>query len=300
MRHLMKTIKALIKRHPLLSYFALAFAISWGGILLVVGPSGISANRLPSDMQIALLLPTMAVGPSVAGLLMTGLLYGKEGFRELRSRLLRWKVSARWYAIALLTAPLLYMGVSLALSLTSPEYLPGILTTSDKAALLLFGIGWGLIGGGFLEELGWTGFAVPTLLRRMRYGVLATGLTVGVLWGVFHWPVNGWAGVTFAGALSVAITLPLQLFFFTVAGLTAFRVLMVWVYERTGESLLVAMLMHASLTASMIVLSPVVTGVAYLTFNLVLTTVLWVVVGAVALANHGHLSRQPQFRRRVA
>src|SRR5215203_5165396 len=114
-----------------------------------------------------------------------------------------------------------------------PEFLPGILITSDKASLLLFGIGWGLIGGGLLEELGWTGFAVPSLLR-LRYGVLTTGLIVGALWGVFHFPVNGWAGVTFSGALSVAISLPLQLFC-TVAELTAFRVLMVWVYERTGE-----------------------------------------------------------------
>jgi membrane protease YdiL (CAAX protease family) len=154
-------------------------------------------------------------------------------------------------------------------------------------------------GGGLLEELGWTGFATPTLLR-LRYGVLGTGLIVGVLWGVFHWPVNGWAGVTFSGALSVAISLPLQLLFFTVAGLTAYRVLMVWVYERSGESMLVAMLMHASLTASMIILSPVVTGVAYLIYNLVFTTALWVVVGAVALANGGHLARQLPLRRRVA
>jgi membrane protease YdiL (CAAX protease family) len=119
-----------------------------------------------------------------------------EGFRDLLTRMTRWRVGARWYA--------------LALSLISPEYRPGILATSDKAALLLFGIGWGLIGGGLLEELGWTGFAVPTLLRRMRHSVLGTGLIVGVLWGVFHWPVNGWAGVTFSGALSVAITLPLS------------------------------------------------------------------------------------------
>jgi membrane protease YdiL (CAAX protease family) len=239
-------------------------------------------------------------GPSVAGIVLTGLVYGREGFRNLLARMTRWRVGARWYAVALLSAPLLYVGVSLVLSLSSPEYLPGILATSDKAALLLFGIGWGLVGGGLLEELGWTGFAVPTLLRRMRYGVLATGLIVGVLWGVFHWPVNGWAGVTFSGALSVAITLPLQLFFFTVAGLTAFRVLMVWVYERTGESMLVAMLMHASLTASMIILPPVVTGVAYLTFNLVFTAALWVVVGVVAVANGWHLSRRPPLRRRVA
>ena len=133
-----------------------------------------------------------------------------EGFRDLLTRMTRWRVGARWYALALLTAPLLHEVVSLALSLISPEYRPGILATSDKAALLLFGIGWGLIGGGLLEELGWTGFAVPTLLRRMRHSVLGTGLIVGVLWGVFHWPVNGWAGVTFSGALSVAITLPLS------------------------------------------------------------------------------------------
>jgi membrane protease YdiL (CAAX protease family) len=231
---------------------------------------------------------------------MTGLLYGREGFRNLLSRMTRWHVGARWYAGALLSAPLLYVGVSLVLSLSSPGYLPGILTASDKAALLLIGIAWGLIGGGLLEELGWTGFAVPTLLRRTRYGVLTTGLIVGVLWGVFHWPVNGWAGVTFSGALSVAISLPLQLFFFTVAGLTAYRVLMVWVYERTGGSLLVAMLMHASLTFSTLSVAPLaISGAALVTYQLVFAAALWVLVAVVAVAQGGHLSRQP-LRRRVA
>ncbi|HSK83656.1 MAG TPA: CPBP family glutamic-type intramembrane protease [Rubrobacter sp.] len=294
----MTTIRAFVKRHPLLSFYALVFAIAWGGILILAGgPSGIPTTEEQFEMLMPWLMLVWLAGPSVAGIVLTGLVYGREGFRNLFARMRRWRVGARWYAVALLTAPLLYVGVSLVLSLTSPEYRPGILATSDKATLLLFGIGWGLIGGGLLEELGWTGFATPTLLRR--YGVLGTGLTVGVLWGVFHWPVNGWAGVTLAGALSVAISLPLQLLFFTVAGLTAYRVLMVWVYERTGESLLLAILMHASLTASMIILSPVVTGVAYLTYNLVLTAALWVVVGAVAVASGGHLTRQP-LRRRVA
>ena len=44
----MTTTKALIKSHPLLSYFALTFAISWGNILIVAGgPGGISANSRP-------------------------------------------------------------------------------------------------------------------------------------------------------------------------------------------------------------------------------------------------------------
>ena len=297
----MTTVTAFIKRHPAPTYFGLVFAIGWGGILILAGgPGGIPTTQEQFERLMPWLMLVWLAGPSVAGILLTGLVYGREGFRDLLTRMTRWRVGARWYALALLSAPLLYVGVSLALSLTSPEYLPGILATSDKAALLLFGIGWGLIGGGLLEELGWTGFATPTLLRRMRYGVLGTGLIVGVLWGVFHWPVNGWAGVTLSGALSVAISLPLQLLFFTVAGLTAYRVLMVWVYERTGESMLVAILMHASLTASMIILPPQVTGVAYVTYNLVLTAALWVVVGAVALANGGHLTRQLPLRRRVA
>lgn len=297
----MTTIKAFINSHPVLSFFALTFTIGWGGILILTGgPGGIPTTQEQFEMLMPWMMLVWLAGPSVAGIVLTGLLYGREGFRNLLSRITRWRVGARWYAVALLTAPLVYVGVSLALSLSSPEYLPGILATTDKAALLLFGIGWGLIGGGLLEELGWTGFATPTLLGRMRYGVLGTGLIVGVLWGVFHWPVNGWAGVTLSGAISVAISLPLQLFFFTVAGLTAYRILMVWVYEHTGESLLVAMLMHASLTASMIILTPVVTGVAYLTYNLVLTALLWVFVGAVALAQGGHLSRRLPLRRRVA
>jgi hypothetical protein len=49
----------------------------------------------------------------------------------------------------------------------------------------------------------------------------------------------------------------------------------------------------------MFILHPLVTGVAILIYVLVLAAALWVVVGAVALAQGGHLSRQPP-RRRVA
>lgn len=82
--------------------------------------------------------------------------------------------------------------------------------------------------------------------------------------------------------------------------LPAYRVLMVWVYDRTGGSLPVAMLMHASLTASLpLILMPRATGVALSASYLVLAAALWVVVAAVAVANGGRLSRQP-LRRRVA
>lgn len=69
--------------------------------------------------------------------------------------------------------------------------------------------------------------------------------------------------------------------------LPAYRVLMVWVYDRT-ESLLVAMLMHAFLSASTLVLQPQTTD-GYLTWNFVLAAALWVIVATVAIANRGQI-----------
>jgi membrane protease YdiL (CAAX protease family) len=245
-------------------------------------------------MQLPFVYLAMLLGPSVAGILLTGLVYGKAGFRDLLTRMTRWRVGARWYAVALLTLPLLVTAVLLALSLSSPEFLPGILTTSDKAAFLLSGIAAGLMVGIF-EELGWTGFAIPRLLARR--GVLATGLIVGMLWGAWHFPVFFWGGGSSSGALPLGIYLFVLLF----SILPAYRVLMVWVYDRTQESLLVAMLMHASLAASQFIIIPLaLVGVASVTLDLLLIAALWVFVGAVALANHGHLTRQPPLRGRVA
>src|SRR5215216_3190141 len=117
-----------IKRYPLLSYFALVFAISWGAILIVVGlgPGGFSATPQQFQKAVPYAVPAMVLGPGVAGILLTGFIDGRAGLREFRSRLLKWRVGARWYAVALLTAPLLATAVLLALSLTSPEYLPRI------------------------------------------------------------------------------------------------------------------------------------------------------------------------------
>jgi len=262
-------VKDLVKRHPLLTFFALAFAISWIGILLVVGPSGILGITEQAEVPLLFMIVAMLIGPSVAGILLTGLVYERAGFRELLSRFLRWRLGAHWYAIALLIAPILATATLFALSLTSPIFLPGIVTTDDKASLLLFGIAGGFMVG-FLEELGWTGFAVPRL--RLRYGVLATGIIMGVLWGMWHLLIPGYATIFPA-------------FFWSVVILPAYRVLMVWVYDRT-ESLLVAMLMHASLTASVpLILMPLaISGMLLLTWYLVLAAVLWVVVAAVVIA----------------
>jgi CAAX protease family protein len=137
------------------------------------------------------------------------------------------------------------------------------------------------------------------IVPRLRYGVLGTGLIVGLLWGVWHFITTFWSSGTSSGAISMAILLPGVLFI--VGVLPAFRVLMVWVYDLT-ESLLVAMLMHAGLSAFTVILAvpPTIALVPGLTYDLVLAAALWAFVGAVAVINHGHLSRHPPLRGRVA
>ena len=175
----MNSIKAFIKKHPLLSYFALAFAISWGGVLFVAGgPGGISANSEASEMQVTFLYPAVIVGPSVAAILLTGLLYGGAGFREFGWRLFKWRVGGRWYAVALLTAPLLVTGTLLAFSLISPEFLPRLFTSDDKASLPLFGIAAGLIG-----EVSWRSWAGRGSLCQHCLGGVTVSSLQGSSWG---------------------------------------------------------------------------------------------------------------------
>ncbi len=274
----MSSIWYLIRKYPVLTYYALTFAISWGGVLLVIGgPGGIPGTPEQFKTLLPAVVLAMMAGPSVSGILLTGLFYGKVGLREVLSRLLKLRVAVHWYAVAILTAPLLFMAIPFALSLLFPEFLPGLLTADDKASLMLMGIAAGLTT--VLEESGWTGFAIPRL--RLRYSILTTGLIVGALWGAWHFLVNFWSSGNPDGGLSPDLLL--HSVFFSIGILPAYRVLMVWVYDRTG-SLLVTTLMHVSLTASNVILVPLTTGVPLVAWSLVLAAALWVVVAAVTAA----------------
>ena len=150
----MTRINAFITRNPVTAYFALTFVISWGGVLLAIGgPAGMTGVKAQDNPRFPFAVLAMLTGPSVTGLLLTALIDGRSGLRDFRSRLLKWRVSARWYAVSLLTAPLLATAVTLTLSLLSREFLPGIIVADDKIAVLLFGVVVGL-SAGFFEEVG--------------------------------------------------------------------------------------------------------------------------------------------------
>jgi len=164
-------MKTIIKKYPVLTYFVLTIIFTWGCMAIAAYPVGFPITHEQFETSGALVYVAMLVGPSGAAILLTGFLDGRAGFRELFSRLFRWRVDIRWYIVALLTAPLMITTILLGLSLFSPEFKPAIFTTTDKSALVLSSILAGLAVGLF-EELGWSGFAVPRL--KQRYGSLNT------------------------------------------------------------------------------------------------------------------------------
>ena len=274
-------MRAFVRQHPLASYFVLTFALSWGGIMAVIRGGDIPASY---DEALRLFTPVylaMLAGPSSAGLLITWITAGTEGLREYRARLFRWRVSPQWYAVALLTAPLALLTALALLSGFPGEFVPGFQALDSKGMIVASSrtafVGLGLlvgVGAGFFEELGWTGAAIPRM--RPRYGVLVSGIVLGLVWGAWHFLAILWGSASAFGSVPIPLYLAVALFSF----LVPYRVLMAWVYERTG-SLLVGILMHTSLTASMLILGPAVVGAGIMTFDLVFAAVLWAVVGIV-------------------
>jgi len=231
-------IKALTQHYPLATYFGLAFIISWGSGLVVLVPKLIRGETIPA-LDALLLFPILVLGVSLTGVILTGMVEGKGRIRNLFSRMRVWKVGARWYAVALLTPPVLILITLLALrTLLSQDFSPNFFPPG-----LLFGI-----FPGFFEEIGWMGYAFPKM--QSRYSALTASILLGILWGLWHLPVVDSLG---AAAPHGKYWLPFFLAF--IAVVTAMRVLIVWVYSNT-QSLLLTQLMHASSTGFLVILSP--------------------------------------------
>lgn len=265
-----------IYRYSTVIYFVSTFAISWGGMLAIVGWDGFPGTQAQVNLLLPWVILVMLAGTSVTGVLMTYLVYGKVGCQRLLSSLLpRTQLSVGWWAVAFLLAPLSIATILTILSWTDPMFQPVIFTSDDKASTLVLALTYALAAG-FFEELGWTAFAVREL--RSRHSVLATGLMVGTAWGAWHLILAVWASGMDdpRGRFSANTFLPP--IFFYVAVLPGYRILLVWIYQRTA-SLGAAMVMHASLTASLpFALAPSATGIDLTVSYLVLAVVLWAAI----------------------
>jgi len=226
-----------LREHPAVTYFLLAFAISWTAAFFVVAAKLLQSVPLPKLTGI-LMFPAMLLGPSFAGIYLTRELDERDGLKNLFARMRRVRFQLRWYS-ALLIPPVMVLSVLFVLkTFVSPVYAPN---------RFWLGITFGLLAG-FLEEIGWMGFAYPKL--RRSFSVLPAAAILGLFWGLWHAPV-----IDFLGAASPHGKALPAFFAAFVAAMAAMRVLIAWFYEHT-HSVALAQLIHISSTGALVVLSP--------------------------------------------
>jgi membrane protease YdiL (CAAX protease family) len=216
----------IFQRHPISLYFILVFFISWGGLILAVGPKFLQGEVFDLT-DIGIMAIPMLGAPFVVGILMNYLVDNKEGLKELTVRLRNWRVKFYWYG-PIVIFPSLLLIVSVICSIVfSPELAP---------AFFVVGLFLGLFAG-FFEEIGWMGFVFPQMSKNGN--ILYSAIILGIIHGIWH---------VFPDFLANFITLgeywALYMFGF-ILHVVALRILIVWVYTNTN-SLFLAIMMHAS------------------------------------------------------
>ncbi len=258
-------MKSFIQRHQLVAFFVLAYAITWGSIFAFLASKGFRLDEFTLTDGVLIFL-MMALGPSTSSIVLHAWLDGRKGLGELFGKMRVWRVGVQWYAVALLTVPVLTFVILSVLSITvSPSLAPNF---------LLFGLIIGVLAG-FLEELGWTGFALPRLLNK--HNALTAGFILGVLWAVWHMFADYVGNINTMGSSWFT-----HYFVYWILGLVAYRILMTWVYVNT-KSLLLAQLMHASYTGWQVVLTPTVSFENTMLWQTIFVAGLWLIVALVVV-----------------
>jgi uncharacterized protein len=234
--HLGRTsLAALLRRHPVVAFFVLAYGVSWVTLLVLYGVLGLPA---------ALVILLQTLGPTVAALAMAGVLEGPAGRRRLLAQVRIWRVARRWYLFALVGVP----AACLAAALVVPGAFVGLADQSAVALGLSFVaiVVVGFVSGPLFEEPGWRGFALPRLQTQM--GALPGTLVLGALWAGWHLPqylMPEWAAQN--GGLDPVLVATFLLM------VIAISPIMTWMFNRTRGSLFLVMLAHASINAALTV-----------------------------------------------
>lgn len=229
-----------LKRHPLASYFILAFGLSWLVWLpVVLAKNGLGVLPIELPFTLFAVLTTFG-GPTVAAFLITGVTEGRTGVRALLRRYIQGKIGIGWYALILLGMPLAFLLASTVVLGAAPWHTLAArapVFLSAYPLLLILALFTGPLG----EEPGWRGFALPRL--QVKLGPVGGSLLLGALWAAWHAPLfllPEWHGT---GPLG-----PFVLAFF--GWVVPFAIIMTWVYNRTGSSLVASILMHDALNVT--------------------------------------------------
>ena len=208
----MSALGNVIKPHTLISYFVLAYALTWWVYPL---------------LSISPLIGLFGLfGPALAAIIVAAVTEGRPGVRSLLGRTVRWRVPLPWYLVAIgLPAALALLAAGLAVWFGPSVLRLGPLSVLDFVLVVL------VVG----EELGWRGYALPKLLERCSPRLAS--LILGVLWGAWHLP-------TFSLAGTPQFEQPIVAFLVMT---TAYSILLSWVYLHTRGSVLIATLFHGAI-----------------------------------------------------
>lgn len=218
--------------------------LAWLPYILSQNGIGVLPFRFPEFLgsaQTLGVMPGAYLGPITAAFVVTSIVDGRAGLRSWGARLVRWRVSWRWYALVLISVPL--VGVLATLPLTTSVAAPALDVILFYPVLLVLQF----LTTGVAEEPGWRDFAQPRL--QDRFGPLVGSLILGPLWGLWHLPLfltewGGWPDVNWVMAAEFVGSTVLLSF------------VMTWLFNRTGESLPVVMLFHANINTLFSLLWP--------------------------------------------
>jgi len=223
-----------LKRNTLAAYFALAILFSWAIYIPLV-----AVRQGWTDVQIPYSIHYFAsFGPTLAALIITALTTGKEGLKELWSRITKWRVGWGYAAFSILSPIALFLIAMVIVRAVKGEW-PD-LRLLGQANYLPY-LGWGvlplwLVTFGFGEEIGWRGFALPRLQKTMS--VQRATLVLALIWSLWHTPAFFYLDTI--ENLGGLIIIP-----GFVIGVLFGAVLFTWLYNGTGGSILMVAIWHA-------------------------------------------------------
>ena len=205
----------MVKRHPLIAFFVLAYALSW--LAWIPYALGVYPN------------PVASFGPFLAALLVLALTEGRAGVIRLLRRMVQWRVRPGWYAVAVL----------LPAALAALATLLNVAIGAERPTADDLGRWTGIFGtfaivllipgtGGVWEEPGWRGYAVPRM--QSRWSAAVSALVLGVLIAGWHLPLVVVGQVEYPDFVVIL----------------AAAVVFNWLFNHVRGSVLLIMLAHAA------------------------------------------------------
>ncbi len=215
----------------LLWFVALAYVIAWGWSV----PLAIAGDTVEQGRGWPTHVPSL-VAPLLAALVVIGFIDGRRSIAGLVRRMGHWRFAPVWWLVVV--SPAVVLGVTLVGMNMAGQELPdwgdfadfnGLPALGTVSTFLLV-----FVLNGLGEETGWRGFLQDRLQRR--FDPLPATLIVAAIWAIWHAPfffiLSTYTGFN-----------PMTLVMFPL-GLASGAVILTWLYNHTGRSILAVALWH--------------------------------------------------------